>query len=108
MKQVSQDMMWGMKVLLKHYKEKTSLSYCPLCNARTKILDCGECPWILFGYKSANTNNSFACEAWLSKQQYINPYFGFSIVRKHPDQFDDIRKKRINMLTQWIRHSEVV
>jgi hypothetical protein len=38
MKQVNQEVMDAMKLLLKHYKDKTSLSYCPLCNACDGVL----------------------------------------------------------------------
>jgi len=117
MKQVSKATMKAMKLLLDHYKTKTPLSYCPLCKLHNKYVpspcdswrhECSTCPWILFGYKGEKEHpDAYGCENWINNQ-YPDTSVSIGIVRTEPAQFDRIRRKRIGMLVQWIRNSEVV
>jgi hypothetical protein len=117
-KQVSQATMEAMKQLLEHYKNpKEKLEDCPLCTLHNKYAPdpydtwryvCSTCPWILFGYKGEKEHpDAYGCENWFNTQ-YPDSNVSISIVRTEPAQFDRIRRKRIGMLVQWIRNSEVV
>jgi len=111
-KQVSQKIMNAMKELLDGYKTKYGLNYCPLCEVSKVIVagktNCSACPWMLFGYKGQSNRNSYACERWINENSSSNEYLTISQVRNYPADYDRYRKKRIGMLVQWIRNSEVV
>jgi len=106
MKQVSQETMDAMKQLLEHYKNpKEELEDCPLCTLhKDKGEWCETCPWSLFGYKS--TSWHVHCNSWV--RTLTTDINGISPVRLNPSLYPAFRKKRINMLVQWIRNSEVV
>jgi hypothetical protein len=112
MKQVSQEIMDAMKKLLNSYKTKDGLTHCPLCVVAKKMVagsfNCSACPWMLFGYKGQSNGNSYACDRWINENSSSNEYITIIQVRNHPADYDKYRKKRIGMLVQWIRNSEVV
>ena len=62
---------------------------------------------MLFGYKGRGDSKTYACERWIDELSG-NEYITMSYIRKHPGDYDRYRKKRIGMLVQWIRNSEVV
>jgi hypothetical protein len=89
-----------MIALKKHYQGKIKIAFCPLCAEHWASKECPNCPWELFGYES--NSEYYACCQWAYEQ-------GASItaLRLDPTYYPEAAKKRVRMLTQWIRNSVV-
>jgi len=114
-KQISKRTMDALKLLLDTYiKKYTHLDECPLCKLHYTFKrkyggkpndTCPSCPWELFGHKA---EDSCACESWFRKNKKKTDENAIYYVRIHPERYEDLVNKRINMLKHWIRNCEVV
>lgn len=85
------------RLLVRHYKRELTLNDCPLCDCLAIQSVCDKCPWMLFEEKD--------CEDFAIKHGYQKDEdrYYYAINRARHNRTPAWSRKRIMMLTDWIR-----